>query len=93
MKWRREHQPGGSNAGIYATRSLDGFARIEGNIFPTGQGGMHRVNGTQAERSAWQGHAKVKAERYGVVPVDPDDNVPLQSNAGAKLGSDKRERK
>jgi hypothetical protein len=86
-------KPGGSNAGIYATRSLDGFARIEGNIFPTGQGGMHRVNGTQTERPAWQGHAKVKAERYGIVPVDQDDNVPLQSNAGAKLGSDKRERK
>lgn len=86
-------KPGGSNAGIFTTRSLDGFTTIDGNVFPAGPGGMHRLNSQQADRNAWQKDPKVKGERYGLVPFDADDNVPLMTNAGAKVGSDKRERK
>lgn len=83
---------GGSNAGILATRGLDGFAGILGNVFPDGAGGSHRVNGQATDRATWLKSPKVKGERYGAVNVDPDDNVPLQAEAGAKLGADRRSR-
>jgi hypothetical protein len=85
---------GGNNAGIFVTvPDLEGFDAIEGNVFPAGPAGQHRVgNGAPPSREAWQRDPRVKGERYGPVPVDPDDNVPLQTNAGAKLGTDRRER-
>ncbi len=44
------------------------------------------------DKGTWQKQPVVKSERYGMPQFDEDDNVPLDTNAGAKLGGDKKQR-
>jgi hypothetical protein len=82
------------NAGgvFFSDPDVSGVVAIEGNVWPAGRGGQHFVGGKPVDRTKWQDGRVVKGERYGPIPFDENDNVPIESNAGALLGNDRKQR-
>ncbi|HEX8916594.1 MAG TPA: PKD domain-containing protein, partial [Humisphaera sp.] len=69
-----------------------GVQAIEGNVWPAGRGGVPRFGKNAVDPAKWQDGNVVKNERFGAVPFDEDDNVPIATGAGALLGNDRRQR-
>lgn len=82
---------GNANALFVTAPDLEGV-EVADNVFPPGKAGTHHVNKVPVPRGEWAKSPHVRGERYGQVPVDADDNVPIETGAGAKLGTDRSER-
>lgn len=84
--------PGGTACAIYATDPEMRGMTVEGNVWPPGAGGVNFVGKGEKPPQAWAAQPGVKGERWQTVGVDADDNPPAGLKAGAKMGTDKRER-
>ena len=65
---------------------------VENNIYPPNAAGTHHVAKQAVDRNAWMRSGRAKNERWGAVPFDADNNVPIETGAGAKLGNDRSAR-
>jgi hypothetical protein len=83
---------GGSAAGLFFSDGEMEGVTVKDNVFPPGKAGTHSVGGAPVDRQAWLKNPKASGDRYGAVPVDADDNVPVETGAGAKLGNDRSPR-
>ena len=79
---------GGAAAGRSSrpTRSMAGFAEIQGNVYPAGPGGTHVAGKSDVSRQEWASKPMVKGERYQDVRLDPDDNPPANLVRGRGWG-------
>ena len=80
---------GGSADGLFLSDPEMEGVTVKDNVFPPGKAGTHTVGNQPMDRSQWLRNAKASGDRYGAVPLDADDNVPIETGAGAKLGSDR----
>jgi hypothetical protein len=84
------NQPG-TAGGIYTTTAEIGGLDVQNNIYPANKSGTNFVGKQPFEPREWQ-RGVGKNERFGAVPFDADDNVPIETGAGALLGGDRHER-
>jgi hypothetical protein len=84
------NQPG-TAGGIYTTSAELSGVDVQNNVYPANRGGTHFIAKQPFDHVGWQ-RGVGKNERFGAVPFDADDNVPLETGAGAKLGGDRHDR-
>ncbi len=68
--------------------TLEGFKRVEGNVWPDGPGGVQHFGKADHDRAEWVTLPFVKADTFQNVTLDAEDNPPADVAAGARLPGD-----